>query len=34
MCLTLRVVYGLPVRQTQGIVCSLAMLMDVDIARA
>lgn len=31
MCLTLRVVYGLPLRQTQGLMRSIATLMNVTI---
>jgi hypothetical protein len=30
-CLTLRVVYGLPLRQTQGLMRSVAELMDLDV---
>jgi hypothetical protein len=32
LCLTLRVVYGLPLRQTQGLMRSVAALMGLDIA--
>jgi len=32
MCLTLRVVYDQPLRQTQGLMCSIAKLMGVEIA--
>jgi hypothetical protein len=32
LCLTLRVVYGLPLRQTQGLMRSVAALMGIDIA--
>ena len=32
LCLTLRVVYGLPLRQTQGFIRSVAALMGFDIA--
>jgi hypothetical protein len=32
MCLTLRVVYDLPLRQTQGLMRSIAKLMSVEIA--
>ncbi|WP_245872414.1 IS5 family transposase [Brucella pituitosa] len=32
LCLTLRIVYGLALRQTQGLMCSVASLMGVDIA--
>jgi len=32
MCLTLRVVYDQPLRQTQGMMCSIAKLMGVEIA--
>ncbi|WP_237352875.1 transposase [Rhizobium leguminosarum] len=32
MCLTLRVVYGLALRQTQGLMRSVAALMGFDIA--
>lgn len=31
LCLTLRVVYGLPLRQTQGLMRSVAALMDLDV---
>ncbi|MCM2294675.1 IS5 family transposase [Allorhizobium sp. BGMRC 0089] len=32
MCLTLRIAFGLPLRQTQGLMRSVVMLMGVDIA--
>ncbi|MBX5212429.1 IS5 family transposase [Rhizobium sp. NZLR11] len=32
LCLTLRVVYGLPLRQTQGLIRSVARLMGLDVA--
>lgn len=32
LCLTLRVVYGLALRQTQGLICSVALLMGLEIA--
>ncbi|WP_275540472.1 transposase [Rhizobium tubonense] len=32
LCLTLRLVYGLPLRQTQGLMRSLATLMSMEIS--